>query len=111
MNCNLEVSMTDRYRWLVRPAAVVLCLASVAAGVTGSAGLQDVVVVLQMNLCASGFAGCYTGRSVEKAAQLIKIHRPDVVAVNEVCSSDVTTLKETMSEISAGWAVVAAFQV
>jgi len=103
--------MTPRYRRPVRLAAIALCLASVAAGVTGSAGPRDVVVVLQMNLCASGFAGCYTGRSVEYAAKLIKIHRPDVVAVNEVCGSDVAVLETAVREISAGSVVASAFQV
>ncbi len=103
--------MAARLRRLVRPAAIALCLAAVAAGVTGSAGPRNVVVVLQMNLCASGFAGCYTGRSVEYAAKLIKIHNPDVVAVNEVCGSDVATLETVVRQVSAGSVVTSAFQV
>jgi endonuclease/exonuclease/phosphatase family metal-dependent hydrolase len=47
---------------------------------------------LQMNLCDSGEAGCYTGgRSVDEAGALIRgAARPDLVTLNEVCRRDVT---------------------
>jgi hypothetical protein len=48
--------------------------------------------VLQMNLCNSGMAGCYTGRSVAEAAALIRMRQPDVVTLNEICRSDVDVL-------------------
>jgi endonuclease/exonuclease/phosphatase family metal-dependent hydrolase len=48
--------------------------------------------VLQFNLCNSGRAGCYTGRAVAVAADVIRSASPDVVTLNEVCRSDVTTL-------------------
>ena len=44
--------------------------------------------VLQMNLCNSGWAGCYTGRSVREAAAVIRAERPDVVTLNEICRDD-----------------------
>jgi len=48
--------------------------------------------VLQMNLCNSGWAGCYTGRAVAEAAIVIAAERPDVVTLNEICRRDVDTL-------------------
>jgi hypothetical protein len=48
--------------------------------------------VLQMNLCNSGWAGCYTGRSVAEAAAVIRASRPDVVTLNEICREDVEAL-------------------
>jgi hypothetical protein len=44
---------------------------------------------LQLNLCNSGEARCYTGgNSVHEAADLIRTLRPDVVTLNEICSDD-----------------------
>ncbi|MEV0720827.1 endonuclease/exonuclease/phosphatase family protein [Asanoa sp. NPDC050611] len=48
--------------------------------------------MLQMNLCNSGWAGCYTGRSVGTAAALIRAERPDVVTLNEICRDDARAL-------------------
>lgn len=52
-------------------------------------------VTLQLNLCNSGLASCYTrynnGRSVPEAYGVIVARRPDVVTLNEVCLSDVST--------------------
>jgi hypothetical protein len=51
------------------------------------------LVTLQLNLCNSGFASCYTqynnGRSVPEARDVIVARRPDVVTLNEICRSDV----------------------
>ena len=58
--------------------------------------------VLQMNLCNSGWAGCYTGRSVREAAAVIRAERPDVVTLNEICRDDLVAL--------AGPDAVASFQ-
>lgn len=52
--------------------------------------------VLQMNLCNSGIAGCYTGRSVARAAEIIRSERPDLVTLNEICQADVATLEQAM---------------
>ncbi|GGM25064.1 hypothetical protein GCM10011608_07390 [Micromonospora sonchi] len=66
--------------------------------------------VLQMNLCNSGMAkGCYTGRSVDRAAEVIRAERPDVVTLNEICSGDVAALEQAMVQVHDG-TVVAAFQ-
>jgi endonuclease/exonuclease/phosphatase family metal-dependent hydrolase len=47
---------------------------------------------LQMNLCDSGEAACYTGgRAVTEAVSIVSgAARPDLVTVNEVCRRDVT---------------------
>ncbi|MBQ1049080.1 endonuclease/exonuclease/phosphatase family protein [Micromonospora sp. C51] len=66
--------------------------------------------VLQLNLCNSGMAtGCYTGRSVARAAEVIRAEAPDIVTLNEICSGDVDTLERVMTEVHDG-TVVAAFQ-
>ena len=62
--------------------------------------------VLQMNLCNSGWAGCYTGRSVAEAASVIRARDPDVVTLNEICRSDVHRLVRALGSASR----VAAFQ-
>jgi endonuclease/exonuclease/phosphatase family metal-dependent hydrolase len=102
--------MRLRRHWLARSTAIAACLALITTVVTGSTGPRDVVVVLQMNLCASGFAGCYTGRSVQHAATLIKDHTPEVVAVNEVCRADVAVLDRAMREATGGGVVRSAFR-
>ncbi|MDT4996511.1 MAG: hypothetical protein QOD45_579 [Pseudonocardiales bacterium] len=66
--------------------------------------------VLQMNLCDSGIAGCYTGRSVAEAAAVIRAERPDVVTLNEVCSGDVSVLDRGLSDADGGVAVASAFE-
>src|ERR1044071_6746003 len=67
--------------------------------------------VLQMNLCNSGFAGCYDGgQSVPEAAAAIQGSAPDVVTLNEVCQSDVVQLSSTLAGVYSGSTVVWAFQ-
>ena len=53
--------------------------------------------VLQLNLCNSGIAGCYTGRSVAEAAAVIRAEAPDVVTLNEICKDDVAVLEGAMA--------------
>ncbi len=53
---------------------------------------EQTVVVLQLNLCNSGIAGCFTGRSVAQTAELIRAYAPDVVSLNEICRGDVAEL-------------------
>src|SRR4051794_39285269 len=60
------------------------------------------VRVLQMNLCDSGIARCYTGRSVAEAAAVIRAERPDLVTLNEVCRNDVAVLARALSGASTG---------
>lgn len=66
--------------------------------------------VLQMNLCDSGIAGCYTGRSVAEAAAVVRAQRPDIVTLNEVCRDDVSVLERTLSDGQHGSVVTRAFQ-
>jgi hypothetical protein len=72
--------------------------------------VQTTVRVLQMNLCNSGRAACYSGgRSVSMAVALIHRDRPDMVTVNEVCRDDVRVLKQAMSATFPSAAVASAF--
>ncbi len=84
-----------------RVLATMACLAVVATMLTGSAGAArgtgTPVRVLQMNLCGSGIAECYTGRSVTEAASVIRAQAPDVVTLNEICQSDVDSLRHAMA--------------
>ncbi|HEX2104807.1 MAG TPA: endonuclease/exonuclease/phosphatase family protein [Solirubrobacteraceae bacterium] len=52
--------------------------------------------LLQMNLCLSGFGGCYRKAAypavVEDAVARIREARPDAVTLNEVCRSDVARI-------------------
>jgi len=69
------------------------------------------VRVLQMNLCNSGRAGCYSGgRAISVAAAVIGRHQPDMVSLNEVCREDVHVLKLAMSATFHGRAVASAFK-
>jgi hypothetical protein len=72
------------------------------------------VRVLQMNLCDSGLAGCYTGRSVPEAAAVIRAMAPNLVTVNEVCRNDLPTLQRALidgaSASGASAVVVFVFQ-
>lgn len=73
--------------WL---AAILAPLMITALG--GAAVPSRTIVVLQLNLCNSGISGCFTNRSVAVAAELIRAYAPDVVALNEICSGDVSEL-------------------
>jgi len=103
------------YRML-RLSTVVGCSVAVFAGVTATPGASEpvrergdgAVRVLQMNLCDSGLARCYTGRSVAEAGDVIRAERPDVVTLNEVCHDDVAPLERALT--AAGGEVVSAFQ-
>ena len=66
--------------------------------------------VLQFNLCDSGIASCYSGRSVRAAATVIREWRPDVVTVNEVCRKDVSELGRALSAADQGMVLTAAFE-
>jgi hypothetical protein len=93
--------------------AVVAGLITAAALLTGptpASGVTRPLRVLQMNLCDSGFAGCYTGHAVAKAAAVIRTHAPDVVTLNEVCQDDVDALGRTLQDVHRGDAVVWAFK-
>jgi endonuclease/exonuclease/phosphatase family metal-dependent hydrolase len=66
--------------------------------------------VLQLNLCSSGIAGCYTGRSTERAAAVIRAEVPDLVTLNEACQDDVADLERALADAVPGATVVSAFQ-
>jgi hypothetical protein len=61
------------------------------------------VKVLQLNLCHSGLAGCYTGAEpvLAKAESVISQTRPQVLSVNEACSGDVARLRAAMGAAQA----------
>ncbi|WP_431930207.1 endonuclease/exonuclease/phosphatase family protein [Micromonospora sp. RP3T] len=100
-------------RPLRRALAVVflLVVAGLPAGSSSAGGSgPGTVRVLQMNLCNSGRAGCYTGGAVRRAAQVIAAERPDVVTLNEICRDDVDTLARALAAVRPGGRVVPAFQ-
>lgn len=95
-------------------AIAAACLVFVAAATTASAAqlapaTPKPLQILQMNLCDSGIARCYSGRSVAEAAGVIRADRPDVVTLNEVCRDDVDSLEQALTGVSGG-VVVSAFQ-
>ena len=111
-----------------RRAAAVACLIAVSVGgLAGCAGgrvasepasvsrpssgpVETMVRVLQMNLCNSGRAGCYTGgRAVSMAVALVHRFRPQMISLNEVCRDDIRVLKQAMSVAFPAAAVVSAF--
>lgn len=104
-------SYRRRWKFLV----VVVCL--IAAGALAASGaatarpaISSPFRVLQMNLCDSGIARCYTGRSVTEAAAAIRTGHPDVVTLNEVCRDDVHVLKRALMAASRSGVVVSAFK-
>jgi endonuclease/exonuclease/phosphatase (EEP) superfamily protein YafD len=105
-------------RWMALGGLLVGCAAALTASTVplsrpapDPAGLRNPSVrVLQMNLCDSGIARCYTGRSVAEASALIRAEGPDVVTLNEVCRSDVSALDQTMTSDGRPGVVVSAFQ-
>lgn len=67
-------------------------------GRTGSTSAAS-FVELQLNLCNSGFAGCYAGGdSIPEGGELIYATGPSVVTINEICSIDVSTLQSYLRE-------------
>lgn len=78
---------------------------------TPAAGVPTAQVrVLQMNLCNSGIASCYTGRSVDEASAVIRTEAPDLVTLNEICEDDVSTLERALARAVPGGGVVSVFQ-
>ena len=75
-----------------------------------SDGIRPSLRVLQLNLCDSGIAACYTGRSVREAAEVIRAEQPDIVTLNEVCRDDVTALEPVLSDSNRGGFVESAFE-
>lgn len=101
------------YRKFRMAVVVALCLGCTGGLLTGSLAqpaARESLRVLQMNLCDSGIAECYTGRSVAEAAAVIRTDDPDVVTLNEVCRDDVSALDRTMVGVHPGGTVVWAFK-
>jgi hypothetical protein len=67
------------------------------------------VSALQFNLCNSGIAPCFTGRSVATAAVVIRHERPTIVTLNEICRGDLSALKRAMPAARGAY-VAAAFE-
>jgi hypothetical protein len=94
----------------------VLATGSGTAGLSrgtpgGPGGVADGLVrVLQMNLCDSGLAGCYSGRSVAAAAAVIRDQAPDLVTLNKVCRDDVSIIERALAESDHVGATASAFQ-
>ena len=103
---------SSRGLWAAVVGCLAACLAACATTGSGAVGppLGAPVRVLQLNLCNSGIAGCYTGRSTVEAAAVIRSETPDLVTLNEVCQDDVTVLRTALADVVPGGAVVSAFQ-
>jgi hypothetical protein len=101
-------------RWRVarRTAAVLACLGAAVLGAAPTPGeaSRPPLRVLQLNLCDSGFAGCYSGRAIPAAAALLRANRPDVVTLNEICAGDVEALGRVLDRAFPGDTVVRAFR-
>ena len=76
---------------------------------TSSRMAGPTVSALQLNLCDSGVARCFTGRSVGAAAAVIRDQRSTIVTLNEVCRGDVSVLRQAMSA-TGGASIVSAFK-
>lgn len=77
----------------------ILAILTAAAGLIGlpvTADAATPVEVLQLNICNSGVAGCYTGRALTKAVSVVTSVKPQVLSVNEACSGDVAPLQLAM---------------
>jgi hypothetical protein len=112
--------------FLWKALAVGCCLASSVAWLSGATASRRVgfpsgvsvppglsapsIGALQLNLCDSGIATCFTGRSVAAAAAAIRGQRPDIVTLNEVCREDVSVLMLAMSASHRGATVASAFK-
>ncbi|WP_088282380.1 endonuclease/exonuclease/phosphatase family protein [Kineosporia sp. A_224] len=84
-----------RRSWL---AVLALLVPLVAVAGTASAQEPARVRVLQLNLCGSGYAVCWTGRAAPRAAAVIRASAPDAVTLNETCADDVPALRRALAE-------------
>jgi len=87
-------SHSGLWRWIAVGAGAALCAAVLAGSTTGSAAVGARLRVLQLNLCNSGIASCYTGHSVARAAAVIGGDGPNLVTLNEVCREDGSDLEQ-----------------
>ncbi|MER7073002.1 hypothetical protein [Terrabacter sp. NPDC000476] len=121
----MRVRLGHGPRWVAAAACAALlaagCLSACDADPAASApastshassgpGDTTTVRVLQLNLCNSGRAACYTGGdAVDLAVGLVHDDRPDVVTLNEICRDDVTVFERAMSAAHPTTTVAAAF--
>jgi len=103
-------SHSGLWRWIAVGAGAALCAAVLAGSTTGRAAVGARLRVLQLNLCNSGIASCYTGHSVARAAAVIGGVGPNLVTLNEVCREDVSDLEQVLAEGARDGDVVSAFQ-
>src|SRR5436309_12049171 len=96
----------------VAAVASAACGGGASSGGTrgGADGGSTTVRVLQLNLCDSGIARCYTGRSVAAATGAIRAERPEIVTLNEVCRGDVSVLRRALSRDDRDGVLVSAFE-
>jgi hypothetical protein len=109
---------SSRRRW--QTVAMVCCLVWAVGSLAGATAAnhpthpvgdtRPSLQTLQLNLCDSGIASCYTGRSVRAAAAVIRARRPDIVTLNEICRDDLPALKRAMSDTERGGVVESAFK-
>jgi hypothetical protein len=92
-------------------AAYVVCAAVLLTGSSSAVGTipGSPYRVLQLNLCDSGIAGCYTGRAVAEAALVIRAETPDVVTLNEICRDDLVPLGRAFADMHQNGTVASAF--
>jgi hypothetical protein len=81
---------------------VLLLVSGFLAG-SAQAQAATTIKVLQLNICHSGHAGCYTGAEpvMAKAVSVIGSTKPQVLSVNESCEGDVTRLRTAMGASQA----------
>lgn len=78
---------------------LILATLLAAAGLfvpASAANAATTVKTLQLNICNSGVAGCYTGRALSKAVSVVSSVKPHVLSVNEACSGDLEPLRQAM---------------
>jgi endonuclease/exonuclease/phosphatase family metal-dependent hydrolase len=87
-------------------AALSLSLLAFAVVPMPATSAATAVAVLQLNICHSGVAGCYTGAEpvLAKAESVIASTRPQVVSVNEACEGDVPRLRDALGSAVAVFA-------
>jgi hypothetical protein len=99
-----------RGRWPGVVAGLLFAAGCLTGSPAGRPAAPAQLRVLQLNLCNSGIAGCYTGRSVAEAARVIRASVPAVVMLNEVCEDDVPVLGAALRAVARGGTIVRAFQ-
>ncbi|WP_327179243.1 hypothetical protein OG599_30805 [Streptomyces sp. NBC_01335] len=66
------------------------------ASAHGGRGDRAAFSLLQMNLCSSGYAGCYARteypKVLDEVVDRVRAHRVDAVTLNEACSADVAEI-------------------